>query len=98
MPQVPLLTPKDAIRVFESFGWQWVRTRGSHAILTCAGRYHTLAIPLHERVGRGLLRDQIRKAVLLSNLTLDLRKCKSTAETISSVPRFALAFWLALSI
>ncbi len=36
-------------------------------MLTCPGKIHTLAIPNHKEVGRGLLRDQIQKA----GLTID---------------------------
>ncbi len=64
MPQVPLLTPNEIIRVFESFGWRYSRTRGSHAMLTCPGRFHSLSIPLHDHVARGLLGGQIKKADL----------------------------------
>jgi predicted RNA binding protein YcfA (HicA-like mRNA interferase family) len=37
MPQVPLLRPREVVRVFESLGWQAVRQRGSHILLTKPG-------------------------------------------------------------
>ena len=64
MPQVPVLTPQQVIRVFESFGWVVQRKRGSHIVLTCLGKFNTLSIPDHREVGRGLLRDQIAKSGL----------------------------------
>jgi predicted RNA binding protein YcfA (HicA-like mRNA interferase family) len=67
MPQVPVLTPREVIRVFESYGWRVVRQKGSHIMLTCPGKEATLSIPDHNEVGRGLLRGQIRKA----GLTID---------------------------
>lgn len=71
MPQVPILTPQQVIRVFESFGWQVQRSRGSHIMLTCPGKFHTLSIPNHSEVGRGLLRGQIGKAGLTIEEFLD---------------------------
>ena len=33
MPPVPLLRPKDVIKVFEKFGWQIARQKGSHIMI-----------------------------------------------------------------
>jgi predicted RNA binding protein YcfA (HicA-like mRNA interferase family) len=43
------------------------RQRGSHVVLSKPGTIYTLSIPLHDVLGPGLLRDQIRKA----GLTID---------------------------
>lgn len=64
MPQVPLLRPREVIKIFEKFGWQVVRQRGSHSILTKEGSIATLAIPDHSEVARGTLRSLIQKADL----------------------------------
>jgi predicted RNA binding protein YcfA (HicA-like mRNA interferase family) len=53
---VPLLRPRDAVRAFEKFGWQVVRQRGGHIILTKVGHIATLSIPDHREVARGTLR------------------------------------------
>lgn len=64
MPQVPLLRPREVIRAFESLGWQEVRQRGSHIVLTKPGSVSTLSVPNHPRVARGTLRALIAKAGL----------------------------------
>lgn len=38
MPPVPLLPPSDVIRMFQHLGWQIVRQKGSHIIMTKPGR------------------------------------------------------------
>jgi predicted RNA binding protein YcfA (HicA-like mRNA interferase family) len=67
MPAVPVLSGKEVIRVFEHFGWQIARQRGSHIILTKDGEISTLSVPDHKEVARGTLRSLIRAA----NLTTD---------------------------
>lgn len=64
MPPVLLLSPKDVLRVFESFGWERQRQRGSHVILTKPGSLNTLAVPMHQEVSRGTLRSLIRASEL----------------------------------
>ena len=64
MPPVPLLRPKDVIRVFEKFGWQIARQKGSHIILTKERHIATLSVPNHPEVARGTLRGLIQKARL----------------------------------
>jgi predicted RNA binding protein YcfA (HicA-like mRNA interferase family) len=64
MPSIPLLRPRDVVRAFEQLGWQTVRQRGSHIILTKPGSLTTLSIPNHEQVARGTLRALIVKAGL----------------------------------
>jgi predicted RNA binding protein YcfA (HicA-like mRNA interferase family) len=64
MPQVPVLRPKEVIRIFEKFGWEVSRQKGSHIILTKSGHIATLSIPNHPEVARGTLRSLIQKAGL----------------------------------
>jgi predicted RNA binding protein YcfA (HicA-like mRNA interferase family) len=65
MPQVPLLKPKDVIRVFKKFGWLVSRSpSGSHIILTKEGSISTLSVPNHSEVARGTLRSLIDKSGL----------------------------------
>jgi len=64
MPQVPLLRPREVIRAFGSLGWQSVRQRGSHIVLTKSGTVATLSVPNHPQVARGTLRALIAKAGL----------------------------------
>ncbi|MCU1337091.1 MAG: putative periplasmic or secreted lipoprotein [Bryobacterales bacterium] len=64
MPQVPLLRPREVVRAFERLGWQAVRRRGSHILLTKSGHLATLSVPDHPLVARGTLRALISKAGL----------------------------------
>jgi predicted RNA binding protein YcfA (HicA-like mRNA interferase family) len=56
------LSGDEVIRAFERAGWRRVRTRGSHAMLQRPGHDYTLAVPLHRKVGPGLLRGLISDA------------------------------------
>jgi predicted RNA binding protein YcfA (HicA-like mRNA interferase family) len=38
MPPVPLLRPKEVIYAFEKLGWETVRQKGSHIIMTKPGQ------------------------------------------------------------
>jgi predicted RNA binding protein YcfA (HicA-like mRNA interferase family) len=67
MPPVPLLRPNQVVKVFEKFGWQVDRKKGSHIIMTKEGHIATLSIPNHPQVARGTLRSLIQK----SGLTID---------------------------
>ena len=67
MPRPPAISGREAVRAFEKAGWTVARQRGSHIVLTKPGSIYTLSIPLHDVLGPGLLRDQIRKA----GLTID---------------------------
>lgn len=64
MPKPPVVSGEEAVRAFEKAGWTVARQRGSHVVLTRPGSIFTLSIPLHDELGPGLLRDQIRKAGL----------------------------------
>jgi len=64
MPPVPVLPPSDVIKIFQRLGWQIVRQKGSHIIMTRPGHMATLSIPNHPEVARGTLRSLIAKAGL----------------------------------
>ena len=64
MPPVPVLPPSDIIKIFQRLGWQMVRQKGSHIIMTRPGHMATLSIPNHPEVARGTLRSLIAKAGL----------------------------------
>ena len=65
--KVPVISGRDAVRVFQKFGWQVARQASSHIILTKSGEIVTLSVPDHKEVARGTLRSLIRSA----NLTVD---------------------------
>jgi predicted RNA binding protein YcfA (HicA-like mRNA interferase family) len=62
MPVLPVLRPRDVIKIFEHFGWQIARQRGSHIVLIKPGNIATLSIPNHSEVARGTLRSLINKS------------------------------------
>jgi predicted RNA binding protein YcfA (HicA-like mRNA interferase family) len=62
VPTVPVLKPRQVIKAFENLGWEVVRQRGSHIILTKEGHIATLSVPNHPEVARGTLRSLIAKA------------------------------------
>ena len=67
MPDVPLLKPREVVKVFKKLGWDVTRRKGSHIILTKDGHIATLSIPDHAEVARGTLRALIARA----GLTID---------------------------
>jgi predicted RNA binding protein YcfA (HicA-like mRNA interferase family) len=62
MPPIPLLRPREVVRAFERLGWEVVRGKSSHIILTKAGHIATLSVPDHPQVARGTLRSLIVRA------------------------------------
>lgn len=62
MATVPILKPLEVVKTFEKLGWEVVRQRGSHIILTKEGNPATLSVPNHSEVARGTLRSLIAKA------------------------------------
>jgi predicted RNA binding protein YcfA (HicA-like mRNA interferase family) len=71
MPSLPVLPPSTVIKAFQRLGWQVVRQKGSHIIMTRAGAIATLSIPNHPEVARGTLRSLIAKAELTVEQFLD---------------------------
>ena len=64
MPSLPALSGRKTVRIFESFGWQVARQRGSHIIMTKDGEIATLSIPDHKEIAKGTLRRLIRCAAI----------------------------------
>jgi predicted RNA binding protein YcfA (HicA-like mRNA interferase family) len=62
MPQLPVISGRQARRAFERAGWTFDRQRGSHMILVKAGSPVNLSVPDHKELDRGLLRGLIRDA------------------------------------
>ena len=67
MASLPVLSGREVVRAFESFGWNVSRQSSSHIIMTKRGETVTLSIPDHKEVAKGTLRSLIRAA----NLTVD---------------------------
>lgn len=64
MPKLPVVSGNGVVQAFEKAGWNVARQKGSHVVLVKPGSMYSLSIPLHDELGPGLLRDQIRKAGL----------------------------------
>jgi predicted RNA binding protein YcfA (HicA-like mRNA interferase family) len=63
-PALPVLSGREAVRIFESFGWQAVRQKGSHIVMVKDGEIATLSIPDHREIAKCTLRGLIRAAGL----------------------------------
>ena len=61
---LPILSGREVVRVFESFGWEVVRQTGRHIIMVKDGEVATLSVPDHREVAKGTLRSLIRTAGL----------------------------------
>jgi predicted RNA binding protein YcfA (HicA-like mRNA interferase family) len=61
---LPVLSGREVVSVFESFGWEFARQSSSHMILVKAGEIATLSVPDHREVAKGTLRSLIRTAGL----------------------------------
>ena len=64
MPPLPVLSGMETVRNFERLGWNVVRQRGSHIIMTKPGEFATLSVPNHPEVAKGTLRSLISSARL----------------------------------
>ena len=62
MPDLPVVSGRDARQAFERLGWMFRRQTGSHLILTKAGSIASLSIPDHRELAPGTLRKLIRAA------------------------------------
>jgi predicted RNA binding protein YcfA (HicA-like mRNA interferase family) len=67
MAELPRLSGRAAVKVFERAGWQVARQKGSHIILVKDGSWATLSVPAHKEIAPGTLRSLIRA----SGLTAD---------------------------
>lgn len=62
MSKLPSLSGRDIVKIFQGFGWEVARQKGSHIILVKEGSMSTLSVPDHREVAKGTLRTLIRKA------------------------------------
>ncbi len=54
---LPVLSGREVVRMFESFGWEVARQSGSHIILVKEGKIATLSVPEHCEVAKGTLQS-----------------------------------------
>jgi predicted RNA binding protein YcfA (HicA-like mRNA interferase family) len=62
LPELPVVSGREAHRAFEQHGWIFRRQTGSHMILTRPGSIVSLSIPDHPELARGTLRKLVRLA------------------------------------
>jgi predicted RNA binding protein YcfA (HicA-like mRNA interferase family) len=62
--RLPVVSGREAVRVFGRFGWTVARQSSSHIALVKAGQMVTLSVPDHKAVAKGTLRSLIRSAGL----------------------------------
>jgi len=62
--KLPVMSGKEAVRVFEKAGWEVARRRSSHIVMVRAGSRASLSVPDHRELDRGTLRTLIRLAGL----------------------------------
>jgi len=60
MSRLANISGKDAVKVFQKFGWFIVGPVGSHIVLSKEGEKANLSIPQHKELSIGTLRALIR--------------------------------------
>lgn len=74
MPPLPLLSGREVARVFQKAGWELVRQRSSHMVLTKEGSWASLSVPDHREVAQGTLRGLVRAAGMSTDEFVALTK------------------------
>lgn len=64
MPQLPILSGRDIVKVLEKIGYREVRQSGSHIRLSHPNR-KSVTVPDYKMVARGLLRKILRDGEML---------------------------------
>ncbi len=66
MGRLPVLSGRELVKLLQKIGYEHVRTRGSHAILTKenVGGKTTIPVPLHDELAVGTLKSIIDQAGL----------------------------------
>ena len=60
MPKLPVLSGAEVVKALERLGFEFIRQRGSHAILRKAGI--GTVVPMHREVRLGTLNGILRQA------------------------------------
>ncbi len=74
MSKLPLVTPREVIKVLSKIGWTVTRQKGSHIILTKPGSIFNIVVPDHgcNEIKRGLLKKIIRDAEITDDYFCEL--------------------------
>ena len=60
MPELPHVSGRKAIKIFESLGFEIVRQKGSHVILRKGNK--GCVVPIHKELAVGTLRSAIKQS------------------------------------
>lgn len=60
MPELSIISGKEAIKIFESMGFKIVRQKGSHVVLRKGNK--GCVVPMHQELAIGTLRSAIKQA------------------------------------
>jgi predicted RNA binding protein YcfA (HicA-like mRNA interferase family) len=60
VPKLPILSGHEIIKILQGFGFEFVRQRGSHAVLRNGSV--VCVVPIHQSVKTGTLRSILRQA------------------------------------
>ncbi|MEW6687032.1 MAG: type II toxin-antitoxin system HicA family toxin [Candidatus Edwardsbacteria bacterium] len=60
--ELPQISGKEAVRVYEKVGWRYRGKESGHFVLTKEGFWQNLSIPDHKRLDKGLLHKQNKYA------------------------------------
>lgn len=60
MPDLRGFSGLEVIKILQRLGFEWLRTKGSHAVMRGGSR--TCAVPLHKELAVGTLRSVLRQA------------------------------------
>ena len=72
MPELPHISGRRAIKIFEALGFSIVRQRGSHVVLRRGDK--GCVIPLHRELAAGTLRSAIKQAGITIEDFLEIMK------------------------
>ena len=72
MPELPHISGRKAIKIFESLGFKIVRQKGSHVVLRKGNK--GCVIPIHKELAIGTLRSAIKQAGITIEEFIDAHK------------------------
>ena len=62
MSGLPVVSGRDCVKALQKAGFEIVRQRGSHIVLTRENPYAQVVVPDHKELDRGTLRGILRHA------------------------------------
>jgi len=64
MPKLPILSGEKLIKALSKIGLKYIRTRGSHAIMTRENEKGkiTIPVPLHPELAKGTLKSIMKQS------------------------------------